>query len=443
MGSVLARAFVCGVAGALAWLVTEPGFGDSLGSADWARQELWMLLALGGLVGAASGLLAGLQRGGKYNVTVSIALGLVLGAIGATFAHGPASALFSALGGSAVGNPVQNIVPRTAAFLPLGGLLGLAVGASQRALRPAIAGLVGGLIAAFATGAVFDLVSASLASAKVLSSSPGTTVETGSPGRALMCLGLGLGVGLFTGIADRVSRRAWIRLVLGRNEGRDWPLDSAATMIGRDERAHVPVFSDPNLAALAAVIERKSGRYVLVDPGTQIGVGHNGVRVASAELRPGDTIQIGTLQFEFHTRGAQALRAPVLGGAPIVPGPATTIATPPMATGDPTVAVAHARTLSPGSSLVVASGPMAGTRVPVDRLIEIGREGSGFALPLDPQASRKHCLVEPSPAGIAFSDLGSTNGTLVNGMRRESGVLQPGDTLQIGSTTFRVEQASQ
>jgi len=400
-----------------------------------------MLLALGSLVGAASGLLAGLRRGGKYNVMVSVALGLVLGAIGATFAHGPASALFSALGGNAMGNPVQNILPRTAAFLPLGGLLGLAVGASQRALRPAVAGLVGGLIAAFATGAVFDLLSAALASAKVLSSSPGTTVETGSPGRALMCLGLGLGVGLFTGIADRVSRRAWIRLVLGRNEGRDWPLDSATTLIGRDERAHVPVFSDPNLPPLAAVIERRSGRYTLVDPGTPIGVGHNGVRVPSAELRSGDTIQIGSLQFEFQTRNQKPVRSPV---PPYLNAPIPTQAPGvPVSVGDPTVAVPPRPAAGAGPVLVVASGPMAGTRLPVDRLIEIGREGAGFALPLDPQASRKHCTVEPSPAGIVFTDLGSTNGTLVNGQRRERGVLRAGDTLQVGATTFRVDQGSQ
>lgn len=435
MGPVLARAFVCGVAGALAWLVTAPGFGDNLGEADWARQELVMLLVLGCFVGAASGVLAGLQRGGKYNVGVSLALGVVLGGIGATLSHGPAAALFSALGGSVMGNPLQNIVPRTAAFLPLGGLLGLAVGASQRAVRPAVAGLVGGLIAAFAAGAVFDLVSASLASAKVLTSSPGTTVETGSPGRALLCLGLGLGVGLFTGIADRVSRKAWIRLVLGRNEGKDWTLDSATTMIGRDERAHVPVFLDPNLAPLAAVIERRGGKYFLVDPGTPIGVGHNGVRVSSAELAPGDTFQCGSLNFEFHMRGAPRVRA---------------VAPYPQRASDPTIATTGLSSatvavvpLTATATLVVSSGPMAGTRVPVDRAIEIGREGAGFALPLDPQASRKHCTVEPSPAGVAFTDLGSTNGTLVNGLRLPAGVVRPGDTLQIGSTTFRVELGPQ
>jgi pSer/pThr/pTyr-binding forkhead associated (FHA) protein len=82
---------------------------------------------------------------------------------------------------------------------------------------------------------------------------------------------------------------------------------------------------------------------------------------------------------------------------------------------------------------------MAGTRIVIDRTVEVGREGSGFALPLDQQASRKHCTLSPGPGGIAVADLGSTNGTLVNGVATPSAVLRPGDSLQVGSTVFRVE----
>jgi pSer/pThr/pTyr-binding forkhead associated (FHA) protein len=38
-----------------------------------------------------------------------------------------------------------------------------------------------------------------------------------------------------------------------------------------------------------------------------------------------------------------------------------------------------------------------------------------------------------------LADLGSTNGTYVNGQRVLSATLKPGDLVRIGATTFRVE----
>lgn len=426
MGSAVARAFVCALAGLAAWAVLEPGFSAALGTEEWSRRELIMLLLLGAGVGLAGGLLTGLRRGGRHHAVSSALLGLALGALGGMMGHGPAGALFTAFGGNPSAGVATNLAPRVLAFLPLGGLLGLAVGASNRALRPTLAGAVGGLIAAFASGATFDLVSAALAPASILAATPGATVETGGPGRALLCGGLGLGIGLFTALADQATRRAWLRLELGRNEGREWPLDAGRTLIGRDERAHVPLFDDPTLPPLAAVVEQRAGRYFLIDPGTPVGVGHNGVRVPGAELHDGDVVNVGALSLVFRRRGGRTQPAAARSAAPA-----------PLSTPQPTVAVPAFP--GPAPAIVVASGPMAGTRIVVDRVIEVGREGTGFALPLDQQASRKHCTLSPGVGGIVVADLGSKNGTLVNGIATPSAVLRPGDTLQVGATVFRVE----
>jgi pSer/pThr/pTyr-binding forkhead associated (FHA) protein len=44
-------------------------------------------------------------------------------------------------------------------------------------------------------------------------------------------------------------------------------------------------------------------------------------------------------------------------------------------------------------------------------------------------------------ARVVITDLGSTNGTAVNGSRVNAAALQPGDTVQIGTTTltFRLD----
>ena len=91
------------------------------------------------------------------------------------------------------------------------------------------------------------------------------------------------------------------------------------------------------------------------------------------------------------------------------------------------------------ATLVVASGPLTGQRVPVQAPVEIGREAAGIGLPFDAQASRRHAVVSISAGGLQISDLGSTNGTFVNGQRVQSAMLKQGDTVTVGSTQIRVE----
>ena len=60
----------------------------------------------------------------------------------------------------------------------------------------------------------------------------------------------------------------------------------------------------------------------------------------------------------------------------------------------------------------------------------------------DPGVSRRHAefRVQHGPAGalVSILDLGSTNGTLVNGRRVQHAILDDGAVVQIGSTTIRV-----
>ena len=66
----------------------------------------------------------------------------------------------------------------------------------------------------------------------------------------------------------------------------------------------------------------------------------------------------------------------------------------------------------------------------------LGRdEGSGIVID-DERASRQHALVRPSARGWIVEDLGSTNGTRVNGFRTTAQLLVDGDLVTIGATTF-------
>lgn len=68
----------------------------------------------------------------------------------------------------------------------------------------------------------------------------------------------------------------------------------------------------------------------------------------------------------------------------------------------------------------------------------IGREGTDIVV-ADPEVSRRHAAIREHGGGVAIEDLGSTNGTLVNGNKVE-GVqpLSDGDSVRVGNTVFRV-----
>ncbi len=77
----------------------------------------------------------------------------------------------------------------------------------------------------------------------------------------------------------------------------------------------------------------------------------------------------------------------------------------------------------------------------------IGRTNdSHLCLPNDRFFSRHHCLLEISPPRCFLRDLGSTNGTFVNGQRVREAFLNNGDQIQGGETILlvdvRVEQTS-
>jgi pSer/pThr/pTyr-binding forkhead associated (FHA) protein len=66
---------------------------------------------------------------------------------------------------------------------------------------------------------------------------------------------------------------------------------------------------------------------------------------------------------------------------------------------------------------------------------------SSLQLDGDDFASARHARIEPRVDGVWIEDLGSTNGTFVNGARvTTERLLQPGDVLRLGQTELRLER---
>ena len=67
-----------------------------------------------------------------------------------------------------------------------------------------------------------------------------------------------------------------------------------------------------------------------------------------------------------------------------------------------------------------------------------GRPESNIVL-ADPNVSRNHAEIRPQGDGFLLTDLGSTNGTKVNGVRVQQHQLDDGDELTFGNTRLRFE----
>jgi serine/threonine-protein kinase len=95
-------------------------------------------------------------------------------------------------------------------------------------------------------------------------------------------------------------------------------------------------------------------------------------------------------------------------------------------------------------TLHVVAGPQTGRDFTFDQhdTFMIGRsEDAQFCLPQDRFFSRHHCILEIAPPQCFLRDLGSTNGTFVNGIRVETAHLKHGDRIQGGETVLEVEVA--
>jgi hypothetical protein len=92
--------------------------------------------------------------------------------------------------------------------------------------------------------------------------------------------------------------------------------------------------------------------------------------------------------------------------------------------------------------LRVLVGQAPGTWVTVDGELEIGRaaDDADGRLGDDPQLSRRHARIARDAGGaLTIEDLGSSNGTFVNGARVEGiQVLRPGDVVRVGTTELAV-----
>ena len=95
-------------------------------------------------------------------------------------------------------------------------------------------------------------------------------------------------------------------------------------------------------------------------------------------------------------------------------------------------------------TLRVTSGPAEGSTIELNGDLTFGRDaGDGGSLGGDPEISRQHARITTCSNGdLIVEDLGSTNGTFVNGHKIAAPTpIRPGDRIELGGSTLELPGA--
>jgi ABC-type multidrug transport system ATPase subunit len=188
--------------------------------------------------------------------------------------------------------------------------------------------------------------------------------------------------------------------------------------IGRDDRAEIPL-ADARVSWDHAVIRAEGPVWVLEDRGSRNGTFLGSERITRLEITSPYVVHFG------HPEDGPVLRFELAAPEqrPPAPGPVHGFDSQPMDT-----------TFMPG----VLRDPTSKVRI-ASKVMKIGRRPDNDIVVSDLGVSKQHAELRTSPTGrFQIIDLGSHNGTFVNGTRVNQAELKDGDIIAIGHATFRL-----
>lgn len=220
-----------------------------------------------------------------------------------------------------------------------------------------------------------------------------------------------------------------MRLYFPNKESDDVLIAAGDTAIGAASD-NVVVLQRPGVSAHHVSLGVHERRMVLsvLDSQARTHVNARPVR-EKAILRLGDIVSLDTVKFVLKPDRDDSIRTNVP-----VQKPAAPQATPEVET-----SATRLRLAPPKVVLRGVSGSYFGKIIPVRGRLVIGR-GSECDLILDEaEMSRRHAVIENSGDGIFLRDLGSANGTFVNGVQVRDAVLYPDDQIAFDRNRFLLE----
>lgn len=171
-------------------------------------------------------------------------------------------------------------------------IMGLGVGVAVGLIKPekkrilfcSLGGLGGGFVGGFLFNYVCDII-------------PNDVVARGV---AIVIMGLLIGLGV--GLLEQFAKQAWLKVIRGEFEGKEYLVFDGVTSIGNNGKNTIVLFKDKLVGPHHCDIRLEGSKYVLIDCGTPMGTVVNGNRTARHILRQGDAIAIGNSVLIFNTK---------------------------------------------------------------------------------------------------------------------------------------------
>ena len=135
------------------------------------------------------------------------------------------------------------------------------------------------------------------------------TVFVGSEmSRLVGLLAVGLCVGIFMALVERMGREAWIRVCTGPLAGKSFILYRSPTVIGSSPQADIYLFKDPEIDPSHLAIHKVGSTYEAEDLNSRHGTMVTGEPLRRKPLVSGDQICIGGTVLQFEERASRVYK---------------------------------------------------------------------------------------------------------------------------------------
>ncbi|HEY6188594.1 MAG TPA: FHA domain-containing protein [Pyrinomonadaceae bacterium] len=190
---------------------------------------------------------------------------------------------------------ISSIIIRSIAWTLAGSAIGLGMTITQSTRAQRRAAVMGATIGGALGGLFFDPISRFIMRNEM----------EGAPSRLVGLCVVGLCIGLFVALSERLGRQGWVRVRTGPLAGKSFILYHNPTIIGSSPQSNIYLFKDSGISASHAAIHHAGGGYEIVDmeSGRQTLVNNRPVR--NQKLSSGDQIILGATVLDFEERAKQ------------------------------------------------------------------------------------------------------------------------------------------
>lgn len=258
----------------------------ALASVTRTKTAVWSaIIAL--FIGLFLGLGEGVYYGSKENAIkyalIGAGISIIVGALSGYIAQWMYSSMLTDYS-----SDFTKALVRGLGWAIMGVGIGLSVGLIKPEQKRLIFCSLGGVIGAFTGGFLFNYICSII---------PNDIVARGF---AIIIMGLLIGVGV--GVLEQFAKAAWLKVIRGEFEGKEYLVFEGTTSIGNSGKNTIVLFKDKLVAPNHCDIVQEGNKYVLVDKGSPTGTVVNGMRATRHVLKQGDAIAIGNSVLVFNMK---------------------------------------------------------------------------------------------------------------------------------------------